>query len=183
MFKKNFSSNGNHATTTLADGEKVAKTCELIELYGNLDELNSFTGWCAEALQGDNYQDEEHRFILKYIYTIQRQLFKLGQQLTDKKMLISEQHTKQLEEIIEAISNKLPAINSFILPGGGEVASRLHMARSVCRRAERAAFRAYEKKHKNAEIVGAYLNRLSDWFFVAARFSTFVSNVEEIKAA
>lgn len=179
MFKI-FSANGNQGITTLANGEKVSKACELIELYGNLDELNSFVGWCAEALHGDNYQDIEHRFLHKQLYTIQRHLFKLGQQLTDDKKIVSEQHTKQLEEVIEAISNKLPAVNAFILPGGGEVSSRLHIARAVCRRAERAAFRAYEKKHKNAGIIGSYLNRLSDWFFVAARFSTFVSNVEEI---
>lgn len=179
MFKI-FSANGNQGMTTLSNGEKVAKTSELIELYGNLDELNSFIGWCTEPLHDDSYQSPEYNFLLKQLYAIQKQLFVLGGQILEGKMIVSEQYTKQLEEVIEAISNKLPSINSFILPGGGEVASRLHIARAVCRRAERMAFRAYEKKHKNAVVVGAYLNRLGDWFFVAARFSAFVSNVEEI---
>jgi len=179
MFKI-FQKKHNSGNTTLASGEKASKTCELVELYGNLDELNSFVGWCAEALHSDNYQDAEHRFLLKQLYVIQKQLFTLGQQLTEDKIIVTEQHIKQLEKVIEDISNKLPSINSFVLPGGGEAATRLHIARAVCRRAERSAFRAHEKKHKNADIVGAYLNRLSDWFFVAARFSAFVCSVEEV---
>lgn len=179
MFKR-FSSLNKPGQTTLANGDKVFKTNELVELYGGLDELNSFIGWSAEVLHCQEYQDAEHIFMFKQLIAIQRQLFCLGQELTDNKLITSEQMTKKLEELIEAISNKLPTINAFVLPGGGEFSSRLHITRSVCRRIELLAFKVYDKKHNKALVIASYLNRLSDLFFVMARFSSFISNVEEI---
>lgn len=176
---KIFTRKGDKGTTDLASGERVIKCSELVELYGNLDELNAFIGWSVEAVQSDTYQVVEARYLLQQLYNIQRQLFALGQQLTAKQPTITEEHIKQLEIEIENVNAKLPVLKSFVLPGGGEAASRLHVVRTVCRRAERAAFRAVAAKHKNAEIVGVYLNRLGDWFFLAARYAAFIANVEE----
>lgn len=179
MFKK-FSNLNQQGMTTSSDGKKISKTHELIELYGGLDELNSFIGWSTEILHHEYYNNTEHVFMLKQLVSIQKQLFSLGQDLTNAKIITSEQRTKQLEELIEAINDKLPTISSFILPSGGEFSSRLHIVRSVCRRIEILALKVYEKKHANAIVVSSYLNRLSDLFFVMARFSSFVSNIEEV---
>lgn len=160
------------------------KCSELIELYGCLDELSSFIGWCTEATHGDNsaHQTVELSSLAKQLYHIQRQLISLGEQLAfpKKTVMITGQHVAALTTEVENISNKLPVLKSFILPGGGEIASRLHIARAVCRRAERAACHAVAAKHQHAGIAADYLNRLSSWFFIAARYAAFVSNVEEI---
>lgn len=179
---KIFTKKGDVGETALADGTRVAKCSELVELYGCLDELNAFVGWSGEALHSDIYQAHELRSVVQQLCDIQRKLFALAQQLTSptQKAAVTKQDVEQLEAAIEAISDKLPVLKSFILPGGGEAATRLHIARTVCRRAERAAFRAVAAKHKNAEMVGIYLNRLSDWLFVAARLLAFITSVEEI---
>jgi cob(I)alamin adenosyltransferase len=182
MILKVFSKKGRAGSTSSVDGECVAKSSELVELYGSLDELNSFIGWSIEAIHKDYYLEVQFRPYLKQLYQIQRDLFALGQQLSlkqYKQAAINEQHVAQLEREINAISDKLPPAKSFILPGGGEVSSRLHIVRTICRRAERAAFRAVAT-NKGALIAGSYLNRLSDWFFVAARFAAFTSSVEEL---
>jgi len=188
MFKI-FTKNEACEAVVLADGTCVSKCAELITLCNCLDELNAFIGWGAEALHDDSYQIAEFSALLKQLYHIQSQLFALGRQLAvddkfdnKKAQMITEQDVVQLEIAIDVISNKLPNIRSFVLPGGGEIASRLYIIRSVCRRAERAAFCMIEKNKKVA-IIGDYLNRLDNWFFVAARFAAFVANVEEVVIA
>lgn len=170
---------GDNGMTSLGDGQWVAKASIVLELYGCIDELNAHVGWTIEAILTDS-GSAELAIIVKRLYQIQRKLFALNQQITAKEdKFISEKDVAELEGVVDAISNKLPPLKSFVLPGGGEIASRLHIARTLCRRAERAAFRVVESK-KSAEIVAVYLNRLSDWFFVSARLATFAANIEEI---
>lgn len=174
---KIYTKQGDSGYTTVASGKLVKKTSELIELFGSLDELNSFLGLAAEALC------EKQQFIdlLKYLYQVQGELLELGMQLaTGNKILLGSHKINRLESEIDVLSEKLPVMTSFVLPGGGEIASRLHVARAVCRRSERAAFRVV-KDIEMAGSVAVYLNRLSDWLYVAARFVAHQCNIEEIK--
>ena len=173
---KLYTKSGDDGFTTLADGKRVKKSSGLIELYGALDELNVFLAHGIESL----YHNQEFDFLLKQIYSIQKELFELGALLVSgEKFAISSQNISRLEEEIDNMSEKLPVLNSFILPGGGEAATRIHMARVVCRRAERVAFRLADDS-SSAEMVGIYLNRLGDWLYAASRTAALISNAEEM---
>lgn len=166
---------GDDGTTLLVNGKRVKKTSELIEFYGTLDELNSFLGFAAESIC------EQREFVmpLKSLYRIQKELFSLSNTvISGEKLNLGLPLVNKLEEEIDYFQKELPILKSFILPGAGEGSARLHLARSVCRRAERAAFRVVPSI-KNLEIVAIYLNRLSDWLFVLARYVAFVLNIEE----
>lgn len=173
---KVYTKSGDDGSTSLADGTRVKKCSEIIELYGSLDELNSFLGFAAESLYGNqNFVD-----LLKQIYRLQKELFEVGSYLiSGKKFTIHPQKISKLEAEIDAMCEHLPMLQSFILPSGGESASRLHLARTICRRAERAACKLFVT-HENAEIVLIYLNRLSSWLYAAARTAALVINAEEI---
>lgn len=170
---KIYTRRGDRGMTTLADGKAVAKTSELIEFYGCLDELNAFLGWTLEACYGKNELNE----LSKKICRIQRELFDLIAQLATPN-IIRNSNIAVLEQEIDTISNQLPPVNFFILPGGGEVSSRLHIARAICRRAECAVFKL--KLPRSKENIAAYLNRLSDWLYVVARYTAFLLKIEEI---
>lgn len=178
--KKIYSKSGDTGMSTLPDGKWMAKSSHMAELYGSLDELNSFAGFAIEALH-DNLQFND---IIKELYQIQKDIFNLGLYFAPpakiKKIPDIDEMINKLEKAIDFVTDQMPLLDSFVLPGGGESASRLHLARSVCRRTERAAFRLADSD-KKAEIIAIYLNRLSDWFFVAARFTSRLSNVEEIE--
>ena len=171
---------GDYGLTNLSNGKKVKKSSEIIEFYGSLDELNVFLCHVAE------YLCAKYLFInlLEQIYRIQKKIFIISSSIVSEKKIIINilEDIKQLEEEIDYMNNQLPILKSFILPSGGEIASRLHLARVVCRRAERVAFRlaAAEDKNDNAKIIGIYLNRLGDWLYVAARFTAILTNKEEI---
>lgn len=172
---KVYTKSGDDGFTSLADGKRVKKHSDIIELYGCVDELNVFLGYAAEVL----CYKREFQDLFKQIYRIQRELFELSSYLlSSSKFAINPHKISQLEIEIDAMSDRLPVLKSFILPGGGEYALRIHLARTVCRRAERAAFRVAES-NKNAEIVGVYFNRLSDWLYTAARTAALIANVEE----
>lgn len=172
---KIYTRKGDYGKTLLANGKTVAKSSNLIEFYGTLDELNAFLGWGLEAL----YSREEFNELIKKIYRIQQELFGLSAQLTNDEICFSQKNTLLLEEDIDSFSNNLPPLKSFVLPSGGEASVRLHIARAVCRRAERIVFKLEVSKNVQ-EIAATYLNRLSDWLYVAARYIAFISNVEEI---
>ena len=173
---KVYTKSGDDGTTSLANGKRVKKTAEIIEFLGSLDELSSFLGFAAEALcVNDSFDD-----LLRCVYVIQKEIFELGAQLSSGNKINPSPHKlTRLEDEIDAMNENLPAAKSFVLPGGGECASRFHIARAVCRRAERAAY-AVISAEKSEISAGVYLNRLSDWLFTAARFAAFTANVEEM---
>lgn len=175
---KIYTKTGDRGMTSLANGKKIKKTSPVIDLCGCLDELNSFLGLVVEFL----CRNSEFNDLLKQHYRIQRELFELGVQISGgDKFVFSPQKITQLELEIDTMSDNLPLLKSFILPGGGEIASLLHIARAVCRRAERTAFFVIEShSSESAENVAIYLNRLGDWLFIAARYVAFISNIEEM---
>ena len=174
---KIYTKKGDKGKTQLLGGTIVYKNHIKLECYGTIDELNSFIG---------NIYDQEIRvFHKKILFNIQNQLFNLGSIISfdgekDKIQLpnITIQNIQMLEKAIDEMEEELPMLKAFILPSGHPSASKCHIARTVCRRAERnlVALRQ-EEKINNLHI--QYLNRLSDYLFVLARTILKDNNAQE----
>jgi cob(I)alamin adenosyltransferase len=157
---------GDAGETSLGDGARVAKTDARIEAYGTVDELNAVVGW---VLAGE--LPAEFR---PWLEQIQNDLFDLGADLSvpledeRERLRVSREQVERLEELCDLVNARLEPLKSFVLPGGSESAARLHVARTVCRRAERLVVGLAEGSSVNPVAV-AYLNRLSDLLFILAR--------------
>jgi cob(I)alamin adenosyltransferase len=175
---KIYTKTGDKGQTSLIGGTRVPKHHLRIETYGTIDELNSYIGLVRDA-----FQHEHSRNMLR---EIQDCLFTIGASLASdpvrSKMKIpdlTDSDVSLLEREIDAMSAQLPELKNFILPGGNIVASYCHITRCVCRRAERLVVQLSENEQVNEKIL-AYLNRLSDYLFVLARFIVFTERAEEI---
>ena len=175
---KIYTKTGDKGTTALLGGTRVPKSHTRIEAYGTIDELNSYIG-----LVGDQEVNSKRREILR---EIQDRLFTIGSSLASdpekSKVKIPdllESDVVFLEENIDSMNEELPEMRSFILPGGHSAVSTCHIARCVCRRAERLAI-DLDQNEFVAELVVKYLNRLSDYLFVLARKMGRELDVEEI---
>ena len=176
-----YTKTGDRGKTRLAGGQEVAKTSQRIEAYGTVDELNAFMGMVNETLR----KEETLAELRTQVQRIQNELFNLGSQLSvlpedrrENTPVITEADIQRLEKEIDAMNESLPSLTSFILPGGGLVAAWLHVARTVCRRAEREVIRLSEEEALDGTEI-PYLNRLSDWLFVAARHVALQTGNEE----
>jgi cob(I)alamin adenosyltransferase len=157
---------GDGGETSLGDGSRVPKVDRRIGAFGTVDELNAALGVVlAEPALTERLREP--------LEAIQNDLFDVGADLcvpfgvTDR-LRIEQAHVERLEGLCDEFNADLPALKSFVLPGGTEAAARLHVARTTCRRAEREAIAANEE-HEINPLVLAYLNRLSDFLFIAAR--------------
>jgi cob(I)alamin adenosyltransferase len=170
---------GDDGTTALGGGQRVAKDSLRIEAYGTVDELNSVIGVAVAAGLHDTMREQ--------FFVIQQVLFNLGSDLCileeDKLKYsvprIEQRHIDQLEAWIDAWNDDLEPLKSFILPVGDLATAQLHVARTVCRRAERATI-ALRRVEQVSTLVVPYLNRLSDLFFVAARYHAKASGGADI---
>ncbi|WP_286755739.1 cob(I)yrinic acid a,c-diamide adenosyltransferase [Roseivirga sp. UBA838] len=176
---KIYTKTGDTGTTSLLGGARVSKAHIRIEAYGTVDELNSYIGLLRDQPVNQNRKD-----ILK---TIQDRLFTLGADLAtepgkDKvvKPDLFESDIDLLETEMDRMDEQLPALTSFILPGGHQSVSFAHLARCVCRRAERISI-ALNDQEKVSPLVIKYLNRLSDYLFVLGRLMAQELNAEEVK--
>jgi cob(I)alamin adenosyltransferase len=180
MSLKIYTKTGDKGTTSLIGGTKVLKSDLRIEAYGTVDELNSYIGLCKDLLA-----DNQSKTILQ---EIQDRLFTIGSSLAcdpekETKMKIpdlEETDITLLEKEIDRMNEALPPMKSFILPGGHATVSHLHIARCVCRRAERCCVRLEIEKKEIESIIIKYLNRLSDYLFVLARYIAHQLKAEEI---
>ena len=180
MGSKIYTKTGDKGTTSLIGGTKVSKSHRRIEAYGTVDELNSFTGLCIDHLKANN--------ISNVLREVQDRLFTIGSSLAcdpekETKLKIpdlKEEDIYLLEIEMDKMNEVLPPMKSFILPGGHVAASALHIARCVCRRAERCCVRLQKKKDEIEPLIIQYLNRLSDYLFVLSRYTTYKLNAEEI---
>lgn len=180
MASKIYTKNGDLGKTSLIGGTKVPKSHLRIESYGTVDELNSHIGFV-----GDQLTDTETKTTLK---EIQDRLFTIGSSLAcdpDKEPLMKipdlrEEDVVFLEMEIDRMNAILPAMKSFILPGGHMAVSSAHVARCVCRRAERICVYMQEENLFVDPLVLKYLNRLSDYLFMLARFISHLTGSEEI---
>jgi cob(I)alamin adenosyltransferase len=161
MAIKIYTKTGDKGSTSLIGGTKVPKSHLRIEAYGTVDELNSFIG-----LLGDQLEDPAGRQQLR---EIQDRLFTIGSSLACDP-----------EKSIDDMEATLPPMKSFILPGGHPTVSTAHIVRCVCRRAERSCVRMMEEQLFVEPQVIRYLNRLSDYFFVLARYIAHTLKAEEI---
>ena len=183
---KIYTKTGDKGTTGLVGGKRIPKHDLRIDCYGTIDELNSYLG-----LIRDQEISTDHKTTL---LDIQNQLFVIGSLLaTDPKLLKEESKRKRLgitflnpeaitylETEIDVMNNELPPMTHFILPGGHQTVSFCHIARCICRRAERSISKIHIEYPTQPEIL-IYLNRLSDFIFVLARKLSIELNAEEIK--
>jgi cob(I)alamin adenosyltransferase len=180
MALKIYTKTGDKGSTSLIGGTKVPKSDLRIEAYGTVDELNSFVG-----LVGDHLQNSTSSSILK---EIQDRLFTIGSSLAcdpekEPKLKIpdlKETDIDFLEKEIDRMNEILPPMKSFILPGGHVAVSTTHVARCVCRRTERICVSMQQQQMEIEPLVIKYLNRLSDFLFVLARYAGHQLKVEEI---
>ncbi len=169
MSVKIYTKTGDKGTTSLIGGTKVSKADLRIDAYGTVDELNSYIGLCKDVINEDGTG--------KVLQEVQDRLFTIGSALAcdpekNIKMSIPDLHEEDcryLELEIDRMQAQLPVMKSFILPGGHIAVSQLHIARCVCRRAERCCIRLAEA-HAVEPLIIKYLNRLSDYLFVLARY-------------
>ena len=165
---------GDKGKTALADGSRVNKNSLRVHCLGSIDELNTFIGFAAAILP------EKPEIDLK---SIQNDLLNIGAEISipnsDKKF-INQDRIIYLEKEIELINNELPPLKEFILPGGNDLCSRIHMARSICRRAERDLVTLNNREPISPDIL-QYINRLSDYLFVLARLLSRSDDGDEIQ--
>ena len=159
---KIYTRTGDAGDTGLGDGTRVPKDCPRVEAFGCVDELNSHIGLLiAQTALPSN--------IRSVLTDVQHELFDLGGELCiPGHAAITDAHTARLEQALDALNASLPPLQEFILPGGNVAAATAHVARTVCRRAERRVVSLAHAETVNAPVLG-YLNRLSDLLFVIAR--------------
>jgi cob(I)alamin adenosyltransferase len=176
---KIYTKTGDKGDTSLFGGQRVPKDAQRIEAYGTVDELNSLLG----VVRADNRNQQ----IDEILNRIQNELFELGADLATPRSAATKQikriepkHSDHLEKSIDQLEAHLKPLKTFILPGGLPVAARLHLARTICRRAERTVVRL-TRNEDIGDGITMYLNRLSDLLFVMARYANHVANVPETK--
>lgn len=174
---KIYTKTGDKGETSLLSGSRVIKSDPRIESYGTVDELNSFIGLVRDHLEDENLKG--------LLLTVQEYLFTIGSHLADDGKRdfglppLVEDKITDLEKSIDAMNKVLEPMTNFILPGGSPAISHIHVARTVCRRAERRVVELDSRENRFGLVV-RYLNRLSDFLFVLARWQHAQSNVAEI---
>ncbi|HMO31957.1 MAG TPA: cob(I)yrinic acid a,c-diamide adenosyltransferase [Lacibacter sp.] len=180
MAFKIYTKTGDKGETCLIGGTKVPKSHLRIEAYGTIDELNSHIGFCNDQIT--------HLPTNQLLREVQDRLFTIGSSLAtdpekEPRMKIPDLHEEDvvlLEKEMDRMDTELPPMKSFLLPGGHPAVSALHIARCVCRRAERCCVRMQYEQMEVEPLVIQYLNRLSDYLFVLSRFITKELQAEEI---
>jgi len=172
---------GDQGETSLIGGDRVSKAAPRIECYGTIDELNATVGLVIEALASS--QAGTH--LTPILRRGQNELFNLGASLAAqdaeiraKLPRIEQRHIDGLERDIDAVNDDLPALKSFVLPGGGWPSAYCHLARTVCRRAERLVVHV-STTEDTGELAVQYLNRLSDALFVWGRWCVWKDGKDE----
>ncbi len=176
---KIYTRRGDQGQTSLGGGQRVPKDALRVQVYGTVDELNSQIGVALATGLSDRLQAE--------LPAIQNELFNLGSDLcfleTDKARYaipqIEERHVEKLERLIDEMTATVGPLENFILPGGSAGAAQLHVARTVCRRAEREATTLWREETIGPYVL-SYLNRLSDLLFVMARYENHERGVPEL---
>lgn len=172
---KIYTKTGDTGETSLFSGGRVQKNHPRVRAYGEVDELNSLLG-CAISFC-------KHQDTIAKLIRIQNELFSLGAVLATPKeneyvQKLENKHIEALEKDIDVMESHLASLKNFILPGGTQCGAFLHFARTVCRRAERMCLDLHQQTAIDAWII-QYLNRLSDWLFVCARYENHLNKISE----
>ncbi len=178
---KIYTRTGDDGSTGMADGSRLSKADNLFSVMGDIDELNSHIGLVRAQLQRNKGQSISRDFS-QALVVIQHLLFNIGGELAMPEYEgVNATHIEWLEQQIDVMNATLPPLKDFILPTGSVLVSQLHVARSVCRRAERQAVLLQEQRPSAIRSTAiSFINRLSDWLFVAARFCTDPEQVSEV---
>ena len=173
---KVYTRTGDRGETGLVGGKRVAKDSLRVEAYGAIDELNSIVGLARVFNEEIREAGEAHEFLDGVLCQIQDELFDLGSELatppeyfTVGMYRVGDDEVKRLEKLMDRCQKDLEPLKSFVLPGGGRIGAHLHQCRTVCRRAERDILRLSRREEVNPTLI-KYVNRLSDLFFVLARW-------------
>jgi len=176
---KIYTKTGDAGETSLLGGKRVEKSCLEMHVIGELDELNAVLGIAVVKVSQNNLKD--------FLVQVQKDLFGFGSEiaslqtsLEEKKEKIGEDKILEIENHIDEMWAELSELKNFILPGGSEAGAHLHLARTVCRRAERQLVEFGKDTRISPELY-KYLNRLSDFLFAAARLVNYKEGIEEIK--
>ncbi|WP_296243313.1 MULTISPECIES: cob(I)yrinic acid a,c-diamide adenosyltransferase [unclassified Psychrobacter] len=179
---KIYTRTGDDGTTGMADGSRVSKADHLFSVMGDVDELNSHIGLVRAQLSQMTTDATKNADFAQALVIIQHLLFNIGGELAMPEYEgVSATHVDWLEQQIDVMNSTLPALKDFILPTGSVLVSQLHVARTVCRRAERQAVLLQQQRPQAIRPTAVtFINRLSDWLFVAARFCTDPEQVSEV---
>ncbi len=162
---------GDKGETSLGDGARVSKSDPRIALLGDVDELNSWIGVVIAQEPGEDVRE--------ILNLVQHDLFDLGGALCfPGAPVLSDRHVERIDAAATLLNKDLPPLKEFVLPGGSRLLADLHLARTVCRRVERNAVAFFEHDPLGEQAI-AYLNRLSDFLFIAARVEAWRTGVKE----
>jgi cob(I)alamin adenosyltransferase len=175
---KIYTRTGDEGETGLGDGSRLGKDHNRVHAMGSCDELNSHLGLFIEELK---LQDIQNLTVLvEFFSRCQHRIFDLGGEISIPGFeIINDGHVTELEEMLDKLNEDLPALDNFIMPGGSRLIAIAHLARSVCRRAERDVVNLARTDEINTAGL-RFLNRLSDLLFVTARFVADATNVPEV---
>ncbi len=177
---KIYTRTGDKGQTSLLGGKRVSKTSDRVDTYGTVDELNSLIGVVLAHLRPSEATIKKELEVIQHdLFTIGAYLAAPGVQSTASRIPTSsslrgvsknlESRVKDFEKLIDSLTKRLPELRNFILPGGGNAGSLLHLARTVCRRAERRVIALSKNEQVDSGVI-MYFNRLSDLLFTMARF-------------
>jgi cob(I)alamin adenosyltransferase len=174
---KIYTKTGDEGTTGLIGGDRTAKSDPRIECSGTIDELNAALGWAGAGAEGA---------IAEKLRVVQNELFVMGAHINcplasppASVPAIDPTGIDRLEMQMDEADENLPPLRNFILPGGSELAARLHLARTICRRAERVLVN-FSHDRPVSPVILAYVNRLSDWLFVQARLANKLAGIADV---
>ena len=175
---KIYTRTGDKGETGLGDGSRISKTHPRVQAMGSVDELNSAVGVVVEELYLADI--DELREIAAFLRSLQHRIFDLGGELSIPGFeIVTDDHVTAIETHLDALNEHLPPLENFILPGGSRLIADCHMARAVCRRAEREVTLLADSEKVNT-AAREFLNRLSDYLFVVARSCARITGVDEV---
>jgi cob(I)alamin adenosyltransferase len=177
---KIYTKTGDEGLTSLYGGQRVPKYQPRVEVFGSLDELNANIGLALTEVRDEKLR-ERLRMIQNILFNVGAEAAEGGtkaRRMIDDALRVNPMRVADLERWIDDYESELPRLTGFILPGGSPAGARLHLARAVCRRAERKLAHLNELEEVNPASL-MYLNRLSDFLFVAARFANAQANATE----
>lgn len=182
MSAKIYTRTGDKGQTSLFGGKRVPKYHVRVEAYGTVDELNSAIGVAVAQAKSKLQKAKSTEKVIFELEKIQNDLFDIGSTLatpSGRDVLFLEKRTQEMEKLIDVLTERMPILRNFILPGGSIASSYFHVARTVCRRAERR-IGELSSKEKIPQEIPVYMNRLSDLLFTIARFVNHVAKKKEI---
>jgi len=177
---KIYTRTGDSGVTGLGDGSRIEKDSSRIQAIGSVDELNSWLGLVVEQILGENISSLKPA--AEFLRSCQHRIFDVGGEISiPGYQIITDAHVKKIESELDELNKDLLPLENFILPGGSSLIAQAHLARSICRRAERDLVTLQSEPDQSVNADGLkFLNRLSDYLFVLARYIAREQKVDEV---